>query len=170
MQNKQPSIFLFAALFGLGVSLTIHIISYFSPQSIGNFSFSYVLHFFALLMVIPAIGALDRINQTDNWRLMWKSLQQKVPKMLQWLAVALLAYALFNFFYNFMVLNQGGQVCIAEGEYVLSGKEGILKKLSTEEYFVHKAYSTRTDSAYWILFFYLQSVILYTGLQMYNKG
>ncbi len=169
MQEKQPSIFLFAALLGLGVSLTIHILSYFSPQSIGGFSYTYGLHFFALLMVVPTIGALDRINESNNWRLMWNSLQQKVPKILQLVAVVLLAYGLFNFFYNFMILNEGAQVCVAKGEYVLASKEKIVKQLSSEDYRLHKAYTLRTDSAYWILFFYLQSVLIYTAQKLYHK-
>lgn len=164
MQEKQPIIFLFAALLGLGVSLTIHVISYFSPQSIGGFAYTYALHFFALLMVVPTIGALDRINETDNWRLMWNSLKQKIPRILQWMGALLFVYALFSFFYNFMILNEGAQVCVAEGDYVLASKEGF-KKLSTEDYLLHKAYSLRTDSAYWVLFFYLQCVFIYTAQQ-----
>lgn len=170
MQEKQPSIFLFAALLGFGVSLTIHLISYFSPQSIGGFAYTYVLHFFALLMVIPTIGALDRINETNNWRLMWNSLQQKVPKALQAIVVLLFVYAIFSFFYNLMVLNEGAQACVAKGDYVLANREGILKKLSAEDYHLHKAYSLRTDSAYWILFFYLQCVLLYTAQKIHHRN
>lgn len=162
MQEKKLTLFLFAALLGLGVSLTIHIISYFSPQNIGGFSYTYALHFFALLMVVPTIGAMDKINEPNNWRLMWKSLRQKVPKTLQWIAMFLFVYALFNFFYNFVVLNEGAQVCVSAGDYVLASKESF-KKLSTEDYLLHKAYSLRTDSAYWLLFFYLQYILIYTA-------
>ncbi|MFK7907048.1 MAG: hypothetical protein AB8B69_18075 [Chitinophagales bacterium] len=165
MQKKQNSIFLFAALFGLGVSLTIHILSYFSPQVIGMFSYSYAIHLFALLMVVPTIGSMDRISQTENWRLIGESLKQKIPKALQWIAGFLFVYALFNFFYNFMVLNEGAQVCIAEGEYVLASSESILKKLSTDDYYMHKAFSLRTDSAYWLLFFYIQSVLMFIDIE-----
>lgn len=165
MEKKTTSIFLFAALFGLGVSLTIHIISYFSPQIIGMFPYSYAIHLFALLMVIPTIGAMDRISKTDNWHLIWKSLKQEIPKGLQWVAGFLFMYALFNFFYNFMILNEGAQVCIAEGEYVLASSEGILKKLSTDDYYTHKAFSLRTDSAYWLLFFYLQSTLMFIDIE-----
>ncbi len=169
MQERSSSLFLLAAITGFGISLTIHVISYIVPEIIGTFAYSYALHFFALLLVIPTIGALDQINQPHAWDNIWHSLRQKNPQVLQLLAAFLFAYALFNFFYNFMVLNEGAQVCIAEGEYVLASKDGILKKLSTNDYFLHKAYSLRTDSAYWLFFFYLQSVLLYTALQSSHK-
>lgn len=69
----------------------------------------------------------------------------------------LMIYIILNFVVQ-MILLQGGQPVIQNGEYILKNHSGIIKKLTASEYVQYEMTVQRLFSGHWIYFFYVAFV------------
>ena len=77
----------------------------------------------------------------------WKFLSQNAPPWMQTLQIFLLVYAVFNFYFAMLVINQGAYPRIVDGAYVLERHKLIIAHLTAQQYWWHAEYVVRVLSS-----------------------
>lgn len=170
MTTKTTTIAFYSAVFLTGLTLVIHLLSFMYPQMVVQISGTQLLHFLAIGMVIPVLHAADQLTTTNSLKEVGTKLNHNIPRWMKALLLLLLLYAIVNFFYTLFGLQGGCKATFDGKEYVLLQQGEIVKNITEAQYFRHQAYSLRIDSAYWVLFFYAEMLVLLGAKKMVTKA
>lgn len=77
----------------------------------------------------------------------WKFISENAPGWMRSLQIGLLLYAIFNFYFTMLVINQGGYPRLVDGFYVLERQKVVLDVLTYSEYTWHAGFVVRMLSA-----------------------
>src|SRR5262249_21139391 len=114
------------------------------------------LHFATIVMFVPAVIAkcTDKRNQPSEW------INEFAPGWMQRAVQAFFVYAIFNFLFTILYLNECGGPDKLNGELVLQNHGHVIRQLTPEEFEKHEAYVVRTFSGHWMLFSSLALMLL----------
>jgi len=148
------------AVIGFILSVIVHGLTFLGVDPQQDFRFVWLLHIGIFVVWIPAviISKKDGTLKGDDF---WRIATQGWPRWMKVLPGILFGYILFNFFFSLFVLNEGGNPSVINGEKVLHSHGRIIRKLTDQEYHLHKAYLVRGFSGHWLLFYAVAAVILY---------
>ncbi len=155
----------FIAVFGLIASALAHFSTFFgiNPQRV--FPPVWVLHVLIFVVWLPVVLACRNACGKDNRTDFWKIATRNAPRWMKVLSVALFAYAFFNFFFTIRVLNEGGVPSELDGKKVLHNHGKVIRELTDAEYEAHQAYSVRTFSGHWMVFYAVGMTVLYSKMK-----
>ena len=77
----------------------------------------------------------------------WKFISENAPGWMRSLQIGLLLYAIFNFYFTMLVINQGGYPRLVDGFYVLERQKVVLDVLTYSQYTWHAGYVVRMLSS-----------------------
>lgn len=77
----------------------------------------------------------------------WRFISENAPGWMRSLQIGLLFYAIFNFYFTMLVVNQGGYPRLVDGFYVLERQKVVLDILSYSEYMWHAGFVVRMLSS-----------------------
>lgn len=148
------------AFVGCLISLSLHLLSCFSPSMIGQMKYLWILHLVALILIVPAIQSLDIINKNSSYKHTFSNVQKYTPKWMLTIFYLLIAYTFINFSYTIFFLKKRQAATVIEGQYYLfKNNKEVVQEIDKTDYHRHQGYSMRNSSAYWLLFFYLDLLL-----------
>lgn len=153
------------ALVGLVASAVAHFSTFMgiNPQRV--FPPVWALHVLIFIVWFPVVFSCRNIYTKENRKDFWKIATRNAPTWMKTLCAALFAYALFNFFFTIFVLNEGGVPSELDGKKVLQSHSNVIRELTDEEYETHQAYSVRTFSGHWMIFYALGMTVMYSKMK-----
>ncbi len=153
------------AVFGLVSSAAAHFSTFLGVNPQRVFPPVWILHILIFVIWIPVVVSSRRIRTEDNRRDFWKIASRHAPGWMKSLSTALFAYALFNFFFTIFVLNEGGVPAVLNGKKVIHSHGKVIRELTDAEYEAHQAYSVRTFSGHWMIFYATGMTVLYSRMK-----
>lgn len=143
---NEVCVILFSLLALLG--LTIHALTFvgYDPRALSG-GLWYGLQFSSALALIVALitfGENKRINLVPS--------SASLDKLVAWCFFIFIVYCVFNFLFTGLVLLNGGNPEIANGNYAI-GSHGFLTTISKEEFMRAMVYEARLYSGHWMAFF-----------------
>lgn len=147
------------ALIGLLASIAAHIATFFPPSPLLDAAWVLDVALCGVWLPLLVAGTLrifDIVNVDQKWTL----IPRHAPEWSKRLAVVLLAYAIFNFLFTMIVLNEGGFPAVVDGRAVLHTYNFgvVIRELTPAEYQLHQAYVVRASSGHWMLLYYLAAM------------
>lgn len=155
----------FLAVFGLVSSAIAHLSTFLGINPQRAFPPVWILHVLIFVVWLPVVFSLRNTLIKNQPRDFWKVATANAPGWMKVLSAALFAYTFFNFFFTVFVLNQGGGPSEIDGKKVLHNHGTIIRELTDEEYEAHQAYSVRTFSGHWMIFYALGMTVLYSRMK-----
>jgi len=154
------------ALLGFLFSAAAHIATFFPPSPILESAWLLNIALCGVWLPLAIIGTrriFDIVNVGEKWTL----IPRHAPDWMKLIAVTFLAYAVFNFLFTMLALNQGGFPAQVDGRYVLHTYNFgvILRELTPAEYTQHRAYLVRASSGHWMFLFLLAAMASYSWLR-----
>jgi hypothetical protein len=155
------------AIIGLVLSIAAHAATFFPASGVIEQAWLLNVGLCAVWVPLLALGTY-RIFDIANVGETWTTIPRHAPEWAKGVAVGLLIYAVFNFLFSMIVLNQGAYPAEVDGRYVLHTYNFgvVLKELTREEFLLHQAYTLRASSGHWIFLFYLAAM----GAHSYAVG
>jgi hypothetical protein len=155
------------AIIGLALSILAHGATFFPAAGLIEQAWLLNVGLCAVWIPLLAMGTI-RIFDITSVGEKWTTIPRYAPEWAKGVAVLLLIYAVFNFLFTMIVLNQGAYPAEVDGRYVLHTYNFgvVLKELSQAEYLLHQAYTLRASSGHWIFLFYLAAL----GAHSYAVG
>lgn len=153
------------SILGFVASIGIHVVTFFPTEV--SFDQAWLINgvlcaVWSPLLVLGTHKIFDLTTVGHKWTMIPKH----SPEWTKKIAVILLTYAMVNFLFTMIVLNQGGFPAIVNGQMVLHtynfGK--VIEQLTPSEYVIHQAYITRVLSGHWIFFFWMGILASHTHL------
>ncbi len=148
------------ALIGLVLSAAAHAATFFAPAA-PWLSSAWLLNLglcavWLPLLVIGTYRIFDIVHVGHKWTL----IPRHAPEWSKRVAAGLLLYAVFNFLFTMIVLNQGAYPAVVEGRYVLHTYNFgvVLRELTPAEFQLHQAYTLRASSGHWVFMFYMAAL------------
>lgn len=135
----------------LGISLFVHLLTFFGVSPTDCFPSVWLLHL--LIFVIPMLPVGRDGIKSQHSLGGWAWSQWDVPSWIKNMCVGFTAYAVFNFFFTIFVLNEGGNPSVINGQKVLHNHGRVIRVLTDSEYDWHRAYVDRTFSGHWMIFY-----------------
>jgi len=130
-------------------------------HAITNLSLSWPLFLCVFVVVVPAIIAAQSIGDRRQFQ---RNVRALLPGWLYVVWVVVGTYALFNFFFPLFYLNAGGKPAQRQnGDYVLQEHGRIIRKLTREEFYKHKAYEARWLSGHLMALYFSALVTMYAS-------
>jgi hypothetical protein len=77
----------------------------------------------------------------------WRFISENAPGWMRSLQIGLLLYAVFNFYFTMLVINQGGYPRLIDGFYVLERQKVVLDVLTYSQYMWHAGFVVRMLSS-----------------------
>ena len=144
------------SIIGLIASIGVHIATFFPSQV--NLDAAWVLNgaLCAVWTPLAMLGTQKLFDLTTVGQ-KWVLIPRYAPEWTKRVAAVMLFYAMFNFFFTMIALNNGGFPAIVDGQMVLHTYNfgRVISDLTPSEYAVHMAYITRVHSGHWIFFFWM---------------
>jgi len=153
------------AAFGLTMSFLVHGSTFFGSNILNTFPLVGFLHIGAIIVLLPTFYVYREVFTGERRSDFWQLATINVPKLLRYFCLIFTAYAFFNFFFTIFILNEGGGPSEINGQKVLHSHGNIIRNLTDEEYDLHKAYSKRTFSGHWMVFYCLAFTALLSNLK-----
>jgi hypothetical protein len=132
------------AFTGVGLSLIVHVTTFFGVDLMQSISWIWVLHigiFVLFFLMNPSFRA---------WHINWNDFFSPMPYWTKTLAGIFFIYAFINFAI-FFFLSKDGSPEIINGKYVLQSGTLIIKELTESEYHWQQAYILRGFSGHWMI-------------------
>lgn len=119
------------------------------------------------LLVIGTQKIFDITTVGEKWTL----IPRHAPEWSKAAGVVLLIYAMVNFLFTMIVLNEGGYPAVVDGRMVLQTYNFgvVIRELSPQQYALHQAYITRALSGHWIFFFWMGVLAAHSHLVTAGK-
>ncbi len=145
------------AALGLILGAAAHLLTFagVNPQEIPGI---WLLHLGIFAVIVPAIFIGRSLGRDIGEVAIW---QYYTPRWLKTLTTLLFVYAFFNFFWS-NSLNEGGIPAELRGDLVLHNHGKVIRKLTPAEFAKHRAYSLRSFSGHWMVF-YAAGLMLLVG-------
>ena len=155
--QKELSLLILILLADIGfvVSLMVHVSTFLDYNPSQAF---YLLHA-GIFLLFPWISDKDRGNHSP--KKFWLFVTRAAPAWMRILCISLSGYALFNFFYTLLYLNEGGAPAKLDGVLVLHSHGHVIRELTDQEFQKHMAYVMRGFSAWWMFFYSASMMIIY---------
>ena len=152
MLNKVCAI-IFSLLALLG--FTVHALTFFGydPRAL-SLGLWYGLQFSSALALIVAL-----VTFGENRRINLLAPSESLDKLVAWCFFIFIVYCVFNFLFTGLVLLNGGNPQIANGNYAI-GSHGFLTTISKEEFMRAMVYEARLYSGHWTAFFFFAIMAL----------
>ena len=143
---------------GLSLSFISHFLTFFgiNPQNV--IPGIWMLHIGIFVVWLPTV----LIAKKNRGKYIWQESIKFAPKWMITISKFLFFYMFFNFFFTIFVLQSGGSPNEINGKKILSNHGNIIKELTDEEYNRHNAYTVRTLSGHWMIFYCVAMTVLYS--------
>ena len=152
MLNKVCAI-IFSLLALLG--FTVHALTFFGYDARAlSLGLWYGLQFSSALALIVAL-----VTFGENRRINLLAPSESLDKLVAWCFFIFIVYCVFNFLFTGLVLLNGGNPQIANGNYAI-GSHGFLTTISKEEFMRAMVYEARLYSGHWTAFFFFAIMAL----------
>lgn len=155
----------FLSAFCLVASALTHFSTFLGINPQRAFPPVWAFHVLLFVVWIPMVSLCREICAGDNRKDYWKIATHYAPYWMKVLCIALLVYTFFNFFFTIFVLNEGGVPAKLNGKKVLHSHGRVIRELTDEEYEKHQAYSVRTFSGHWMLFYCVAMTVFYSRMR-----
>ncbi|MCR9248907.1 MAG: hypothetical protein NXI20_00730 [bacterium] len=140
--------FLYLAILLMAITAFFHVLSYFPSLRTS----SSLMIFLTVVSVFPtfaaAIKSIKKYTAKSDPRKIWSKALKGTPAVLKRMTWFVIAYCFFNFFYSLFYLNGGLSPEKVDGKYVLEYQGKVVKEITEEEYYEHKAYVFRGMQSY----------------------
>jgi hypothetical protein len=159
------SVFFIIAFFGLVASGVVHFSTFLGINLQRIFPPVWGLHVLIFVVWIPVVLFGQKICKKDTRKDFWKIATRNAPKWMKVLCTALFVYAFFNFFFTIFILNEGGVPSELDGKKVIHSHGKVIRELTDEEYEKHQAYTVRSFSGHWLIFYAISMTVLYSKMK-----
>jgi ABC-type amino acid transport system permease subunit len=166
MKTSTIKIFLFLAILFIVTTTIFHLLSYFpSLRTSGS-----LMIFLTVISIFPtfaaAIKSIKKYTAKSDPRKIWQKVLRGTPVLLKRMTWFVVAYCFFNFFYSLFYLNGGLSPEKVDGKYLLQYQGKVVKEITEEEYYEHKAYVYRGFSGHAILFQFISIAMLSSAYRL----
>ncbi len=158
-------IFFILAVTGLVLSALAHLLTFCGVNPEQAFPWIWMLHIGIFVVWIPTVLVGNGVRTRSKKKDLWNAAAGYSPRWLNRLCGCLFIYAFFNFFFTIFALNKGGVPGVINGEKVLHSHGTVIRKLSDEEYELHRAYTVRTFSGHWMVFYGIATTVLLSEIR-----
>lgn len=159
-----PSILLIILIALVCFSAVIHTLTYigYDPRQVSQ-TLWYGLQFGSALVLIPAVILLYFKARASDFASAPSSKRNVVGVFF----IVFTLYALFNFFFTSIVLNQDASPEVVNGQFALVRHGAVLKILTKQQFTTHQIYEARMNSGHWLALYTFAIVALWwkTSLQ-----
>lgn len=141
----------------LCVSTLVHALTYvgYDPRDV-SLTLWWVLQLSSAFVFIPGVIVVYfRAQEKDFERA--PSIERAI---LGWAFFFFMLYALFNFAFTSIVLNDDGSPEVVNGQLTLVRHGAVIKILTREQFTSHQIYEARSNSGHWMVFYLIAIVAL----------